>query len=174
MKRRFFREALLDISTSFLVIVLAVGIGAAVQQACASAPPKQVATIDVQNVEKLLATLQDTATQLCLPNPPTHCTASAVIFTDAQWHTFNAALVPAFDAQIQLATALKAWTPGTGTPPSIATIAGQANAIIVAVNALPVSAQEKQILAEAQAVVVEIGNIGALIQSAQASAGSGS
>lgn len=153
-----------------LALVLALAFSA-----CASLPPKQVAVTDVQQVEKLLGTVQDTATSLCVPNPPTHCTASVVIFTDAQWKTLNTALVSAFAAQVQLATALKAWTPGpTTTPPSAAAISAQAQAVIAAIQALPVGSQEAQILAEAQAVVTEINTVASLISQAQNSAASGS
>ncbi len=143
--------------------------------ACASLPPKQVMTVDVQQVETLLGTIQDTATSLCVPNPPTHCTAAAVVFTDASWKTLNTALVSAFAGQVQLATALKAWTPGVaGAPPSVVAISQQAQAVITAIQVLPIGAQEAKILAEAQAVVTEITTIATLISQAQASATSGS
>jgi hypothetical protein len=144
-------------------------------QSCASLPPKQVAVTDIQQVETLLGTVQDTSTALCVPNPPTHCTATPAIFTDATWHALNVGIQAAFAAQIQLATALKAWTPGpTGVVPSVASVSQQAQAIIAAIQALPVGAQEAQILAQAQAVVTEINTISTLINQAQASAASGS
>ena len=143
---------------------------ASVTLSCASLPPKQVATVDVQQVEKLLGTVQDSATALCLPNPPTHCTSSVNLFTDASWHALNVALIAAFNAQVQLATALRAWTPGTGTAPSVAAITTQVQAIVAAVQALPVGAQEAQLLAQAQAVLTEIATVSALIQQAQSSA----
>ena len=157
-----------------LLVVATMG-AVALDPACASLPPKQVAVTDISQVETLLGTVQDVATGLCVPSPPTHCTATPPIFTDASWHTLNVALTAAFAAQIQLATALKAWTPGpTGVVPSVATISQQAQAVITAIQALPVGSQEAQLLAEAQTVVTEVNTIATLISQAQASAASGS
>ena len=143
--------------------------------ACASLPPKQVAVTDVAQVETLLGTVQDTATALCVPGPATHCTATPALFTDAQWHTLNVALQAAFAAQIQLATALRAWTPGpTGLPPTVTQVSAQVQAVLAAIQALPIGAAEAKLLAEAQAVITEINTVATLISQAQASAASGS
>jgi|SRR5579864_4697815 len=141
------------------LITLLVAIGGA----CASLPPKQAVTTDAQRIETLLGVVQDSATALCVPSPPTHCTASAVVFTDATWHAFNVSLQSAFAAQVQLATALKAWTPGTGTPPTTVSVTTQVQAVIAAVQALPVGSQEQALLAQVQAVLTEIASVAKIL-----------
>jgi hypothetical protein len=169
------KEIRRDIAVSCFTIIASIVSVSFAAHSCASLPPKQVAVTDAQQVETLLGTVQDTATALCVPSPATHCTATTGIFTDASWHMLNVALQSAFAAQIQLATALKAWTPGpTAVPPSVATVSQQAQAVITALQALPTGSEETKLLAEAQAVVTEINTVATLISQAQASAAAGS
>jgi hypothetical protein len=184
---RLTREISRDIAASCFIIVVATAAVGVTFNACASMPPKQQATIDVQAVENLLDTFQNAATQLCAPNggvmpnpaggvfqPTTHCTASPVVIPDAVWHSLNVGLSAAFTAQAQVATALAAWTPGVGTPPSLTSELANVQASLAAVQSLGPSTQEATLLSDIQAVIAEIQLVQGIIAAAQPSSGSAS